>query len=111
MSVLTQKLFAEIESASEPVKAEVLDFVLFVKARGSFASIERTPGVCGGEACIGQTRITVWVLEEARRQGASDAGLLQDYPSLQSNDLQAAWEYAETHADEIENAIRANQAE
>ena len=75
MSVMTQRLLHEIESAAEPVRAEVLDFILFVKAKGGnagepgLARIQRTDGVCGGEACVGDTRIAVWMLEEARRGG------------------------------------------
>lgn len=112
MSVLTQRLFTEIESAPEPVQAEVLDFVLFVKARhGSTPAgdaIQRTPGVCGGEACIGRTRIAVWMLEDARRLGVSETGLLQDYPSLSGSDLAAAWAYVASHPTEIDKAIREN---
>jgi uncharacterized protein (DUF433 family) len=108
MSVITQRLLTEIESAPEPVQAEVLDFVLFVKARHPAASIGKTPGVCGGEACIGDTRIAVWMLEDARRQGAAEEELLQDYPGLRSADLAAAWAYAKEHPTEIENAIQAN---
>lgn len=116
MSVLTQRLFSEIESAPESVKAETLDFVLFVKSRLGFekggssaeALVRHTPGVCGGEACLGSTRIAVWMLEEARRAGVRDAELLQDYPSLNARDLAAAWTYVETHPEEIEKAIRAN---
>ena len=69
MSVLTQRIVNEIESAPEPIQAEVLDFVLFVKARAgntpktTAAPIRPTPGVCGGEACIGMTRIAVWMLK------------------------------------------------
>ena len=108
MSVLTQRLLTEIESAPEPVQAEVLDFVLFVKARHSGASAERTPGVCGGEACLGKTRIAVWMLEEARRQGVSDGEVLQDYPGLCAADLAVAWAYVDAHLEEIESAIQAN---
>ena len=79
MTVLTQRIVSEIEAASEPVQSEVLDFVLFVKARagamqdsGASSRIHRTPGVCGGEACVGMTRIAVWMLEEARRVGVGD---------------------------------------
>ena len=113
MSTLTQTLFTEIESAPEPVQREVLDFVVFLKTRtGDRAPVKtfirHTPGVCGGEACIRMTRIAVWMLEEARRQRASDADLLADYPDLTREDLEAAWHYVSTHADEIETAIRAN---
>ena len=76
MSTLTQRIVSEIVAAPEPVQEEVLDFVLFIKARagntpipGSPGRIQRTPGVCGGEACVGMTRIAVWMLEEARRAG------------------------------------------
>ncbi len=108
MSAVTEKLLTEIESAPELLQAEVLDFVLFVKARRSGATIEHTPGVCGGEACIGQTRIAVWMLEEARRMGVSEDQLLEDYPGLSSADLAAAWAYVKDHCGEIEQAIQAN---
>ena len=42
--------------------------------------IERTPGVCGGDACIAGTRIPVWVLEGFRRLGWTDATILASYP-------------------------------
>ena len=116
MTVLTQRIVSEIESAPEPVQAEVLDFVLFVKARagssevpGSSGRIQRTPGVCGGEACVGMTRIAVWMLEEARRAGVDDLGLLKDYPGLSVFDLEAAWQYVESNRQEIDQAIRRNQ--
>lgn len=116
MTALTHRIVSEIESASEPIQAEVLDFLLFVKARAggtqeSPASerIQRTPGVCGGEACIGMTRIAVWMLEEARRAGVAELELLKDYPGLGVYDLEAAWRYVETHSEEIEQAIRSNR--
>jgi uncharacterized protein (DUF433 family) len=116
MSILTQRIVSEIEAAPEPVQAEVLDFVLFVKARagtsphpGSSARIQRTPGVCGGEPCVGMTRIALWMLEEARRSGVGDLDLLKDYPGLSVFDLEVAWQYVETHSQEIDDAIRRNQ--
>ena len=91
MSALTQRIVSEIEAASEPVQAEVLDFVLFVKARagiapesGSSGRIQRSPGVCGGEACVGMTRIAVWMLEEARRAGVGTLGLLVEPYEVES---------------------------
>jgi uncharacterized protein (DUF433 family) len=35
--------------------------------------------------------------------------LLKDYPALSVFDLEAAWQYVETHREEIEQAIRLNQ--
>jgi uncharacterized protein (DUF433 family) len=116
MNALTQRIVSEIESSPEPVQAEVLDFLLFVKARagtaaipGSSGRIQRTPGICGGEACVGMTRIAVWMLEEARCAGVGDLDLLKDYPGISVLDLEAAWQYVENHREEIEQAIRLNQ--
>lgn len=71
--------------------------------------IESTPGVCGGSACILRTRIPVWVLEELRRQGQSESGLLDAYPSLRAQDLVNAWNYVRSHRDEINREIRENK--
>ncbi|MGD1699873.1 DUF433 domain-containing protein [Dapis sp. BLCC M229] len=75
----------------------------------SCSGIEKTPDVCGGDACIVGTRIPVWVLVNARRLGVSESELLQDYPSLQAADLVNAWTYAEVYSQEIELAIRENE--
>lgn len=71
--------------------------------------ITKSPGVCGGDACVRGRRIPVWVLVNYRRLGGSDADLLRDYPSLTPADLEAAWEYAAANTGEIERAIRENE--
>lgn len=71
--------------------------------------ISKTPGVCGGDACIRGHRIPVWVLEGYRRLGRSDEQLLRSYPSLTLADLKAAWDYVAAHSEEIDRAIRENE--
>ena len=71
--------------------------------------ISKRPDRCGGDACIRETRIPVWVLMAYRRLGSSDANILQFYPSLSPADLEAAWEYAAANAQEIDCAIRENE--
>jgi uncharacterized protein (DUF433 family) len=84
---------------------------LLAQSLGSdWQGIEKTPRVCGGEACIAKTRIPVWVLVEAQRLGYSDLDLLTSYPTLQATDLANAWNYATAHPDEIELAIDRNEA-
>jgi uncharacterized protein (DUF433 family) len=68
--------------------------------------IAKTPGVCGGSACIANTRIPVWVLIQAQRLGATESELLYDYPTLSASDLVNAWAYAEAFPNEIKTAIR-----
>ena len=72
--------------------------------------ISKTPCVCGGDACIRNTRITVWGLVERRNLGASDAEMLDTITGLMREDLEAAWGYYDQHCQEIDQAIRENEA-
>lgn len=90
-------------------KAQLLQWV--VRDLGdAYAGIDSTPGVCGGEPCIIRTRIPVWVLEQARRLGATEADLLRCYPTLRAEDLANAWAYVRSHREEVEQQIRENEA-
>jgi len=89
-------------------KAQLLQWV--VRDLGdAFSGIESIPCVCGGEPCIIRTRIPVWVLEQARRLGTSEADLLRCYPTLRAEDLANAWAYVRSHRGEIEQQIRENE--
>jgi uncharacterized protein (DUF433 family) len=72
--------------------------------------IKRLPDVCGGDACLEGTRISIWLLYSLRCQGSNDAELLSFYPQLNASDLVNVWAYAETHLDEIQQAIQENEA-
>ena len=93
---------------SQGEKAQLLRWVVNQLCEES-AGIERSPGVCGGEPCIVGTRIPVWVLEQARRLGVSEADLLRSYPTLRAEDLANAWTYTAGHGDEISRAIGENE--
>ena len=71
--------------------------------------ISKKPDRCGGDACLRDTRITVWGLVAYRRQGLSDAEIMRAVQGLTPGDLEAAWEYAAAHAREIDEAIRTNE--
>lgn len=72
--------------------------------------VRKTPGVLGGEARVGDKRIAVWMLVQARRNGVTDAELLDWYVvELTAEELTAAWAYYAWHRDEIEDAIRRNE--
>lgn len=89
-------------------KAQLLQWIA-QDLGGTAPGIDKTPGVCGGDARVVRTRIPVWTLEQARRLGLSDAALLASYPTLRAEDLANAWRYARIHAAEIERAIAENQ--
>ena len=77
----------------------------------AFPGIESRPGVAGGDPCIVRTRIPVWLLEQARRLGTSEADLLRAYPTLRAEDLANAWAYVSGHRDEIERQIAENETD
>jgi uncharacterized protein (DUF433 family) len=72
--------------------------------------ISKRPDYQGGDACIRDSRITVWGLVNARRLGMSDALILQAIRGVTPADLEAAWAYATAHPEEIDEAIRENEA-
>lgn len=72
-------------------------------------SIIETPGVCGGDRHIRGTRIPVWALEAARREGIDDAVILEMYPTITPEQLAEAMAYADEHADEMDRLIAENR--
>jgi uncharacterized protein (DUF433 family) len=72
------------------------------------AGSKRLPVSCGGDACIRNTRIAVWMLVEGRRIGMSDEQLLQAHPALSQANLEAAWDYYRRQCAEIDQPIDEN---
>ena len=98
----------EVSKMSRSEKVQLLQ-LLVRDLSGEFEGIEKTEGVCGGSARIRQSRIPVWSLENHRRQGVSEAELLQNYPSLAAQDLANAWSYVRSHQDELDREIAENE--
>ena len=71
--------------------------------------IQKTPDVCGGDACIRNTRITVWGLVEWKKLGLSELEILERVQGLTLADLEVAWQYYDRNREEIEQAIRDNE--
>ena len=71
--------------------------------------IEKTPGVCGGSACIRTTRIPVWLLAAWRKEGLTNARILSHHPELSEDDLEAAWAYYGKNTVEIDEEIERHE--
>ena len=52
------------------------------------------PNVCHGKPCIKGTRIVVWIIASCLANGDSIEDILQAYPGLTREDIQAALAYA-----------------
>ncbi len=62
------------------------------------------PGKRGGKPCIRNLRITVYDILEQLATGSSNAEILEDFPELQVEDIQAALAFAadrERHIGEL----------
>jgi uncharacterized protein (DUF433 family) len=99
---LVDSLFQIIESLT-PEEIQLLQERLQTRA------IQQTPGVCGGNPRIRNTRIPVWTIISFRQQGADKAELLRNYPGLTPEDIIAAQTYYEQHRQEIDRVIASHQ--
>lgn len=75
------------------------------------SAIQQTPGVCGGNARIRNTRIPVWTIISFLKLGASEDEIRRNYPILSPEDIKAASSYYEQHQDEIDQVILAQDNE
>lgn len=99
----------EILSELSPAEKAQLLQAIVQDLGDAFPGIQATPGICGGEPCIVRTRIPVWVLEQSRQLGTSEAQILASYPTLRAEDLANAWAYVRRHRDEVEAQILENE--
>ena len=108
MSAALQEAENLLSALSRAEKVQLMQAVIS-DLGDAFPGIESRPGVCGGEPCLVRTRIPVWVLEQARRLGTSEAELLGIYPTLRAEDIVHTWAYVRAHRDEIEQQIHDNE--
>ena len=96
----TQELQNQLLSLSSIERSNLIQFLTH-SPEAPWQGIHKTPGVMGGEACIRDTRIPVWILVSYRQLGLSEAKLLDNYPTLTANGLVNAWSYASAGATPI----------
>ena len=65
------------------------------------ARITINPAQCGGRPCIRGMRMRVKDLLDLLAAGVSPEGILQDYPYLEKEDIQAALEFAAAQSDHV----------
>jgi uncharacterized protein (DUF433 family) len=71
--------------------------------------IAKTPGVCGGAACISDSLVPVWMIVLMSEGGAGLEEILTAYPQLTPADCVAALNYALMHRAEIDADITWNK--
>lgn len=77
----TQELQTQLLSLSSIERSNLIQFLTH-SLEAPWQGICKTPGVMGGEACVRDTRIPVWLLVSYTRLGLSEAKLLDNYPTM-----------------------------
>jgi uncharacterized protein (DUF433 family) len=108
MTVALREIENLLGQISANEKAQVLQWVIS-DLGGVFTGIDKTQGVCGGEARIARTRIPVWLLVRQKQLGITEHEILSDYPTLRAEDLFNAWNYHRAHKTEIDSLIKENE--
>lgn len=85
--------------ASSESRACGTRFTTYVWAMSQLERITFNPDQCGGRPCIRGMRIRVKDVLEMLAGGATEAEILESYPYLEREDIQAALEYAARQVD------------
>ena len=109
MSTL-QELETQLLSLKPSEQASIIQ-LLSNNLANTWEGIRKTPNVMGGEACIRETRIPVWLMVSYRNMGLSEAKILENHPDLSATDLVNSWAYESAFPDEISIAIRKQEEE
>ncbi len=80
------------------------------KATVSYPHVTKSPGVCGGKACIDGTRIRVNNVVFLHKNGANDETIREAYPDLTPAQIHAALAYYYDNGDEIDAELAADEA-
>ncbi len=71
--------------------------------------INHTPGVCGGRACIGARRLTVWLVVQNYQMNGGNASVTADCFDITPAHVEAALTYYAEHTAEIDADIAENE--
>ena len=71
--------------------------------------IVKTPGVCGGRARINGLRLPVWEIVYSLKEGQTKEEILDGFPSLAQEDIDAAIGYYKNYQSEVDQDYEENQ--
>ena len=103
---LSQQTYEAIKQLAETTE-QTIDQVIRDLALQPTTYIVTRPGVQGGEPCIKDTRVPVWVLAAMHRQGDTPEEILEAYPNLSAAQVYAALSYYYAHRAEVDAVIAA----
>lgn len=107
-----QQLAVAAQSLSFEQRKELIETISSQQPKlnpQSIGYVTKTPGVCGGKACVAGTRVRVMdIAIWHERLGWSADKIVSEIPNLTLSDVHAALTYYFDHREEIEEDIRLN---
>lgn len=82
------------------------------RGESSITTINHTPGVCGGSACVNDTRIAVWLIAQCFNQHGGVEGTVEHWvwdDGLSRDDVLGAIDWYQKHRAEVDRDILENQ--
>ena len=107
LTLLTRLFLLNFTAAPSNAKADLVVELplrvaqILLKLEHAVKPIRSTPAVMGGDACIRDTRVPVWLLVSYKGQGLSDSELLANFPDLSAADLSAAWDFYAANTEDV----------
>lgn len=100
-----EELGLESQSLLTAAVVKITVLITFVETLMQFARITHDPAVMGGKPCIRGLRVTVGMILGLLAAGQARERILQAYPYLEPEDIDAALTYAAWRLEEREETL------
>lgn len=88
------ELIAQLQQLVMPAGSELV-----------FPGVYKTPGISGGDACLGATRVPVFRVVKFLNEAVTENDIIGVFPSLNLYDIEVAKRYYSAFTSEIDAAI------
>ena len=101
---------ALLSSEADKIAIDFEDGVVRIQTGdGAIIPVRSRSDVMGGDACIRNTRIPVWMVVRYKQSGYSDERILANYPGLTASDLIATWDFYTANSERVESERRSHE--
>lgn len=76
------------------------------ESRLVFPGVFQTPGISGGEPCLGATRVPVFRVVKFLKEGVAETDIIEIFSSLNLYDVEVAKCYYSQFADKVDASIK-----
>ena len=111
---MTELVLASGSAAEEGGKHDLVltlgDKKVYIQIQKDLYGSRSSPDVMGGDVCVRNTRVPLWMLVGYKEAGFTDERILSNFPVLNAADLTNAWDFFAANSQLI-NAERRSHEE